>query len=98
MFSIKTSSGIFEYPANPIENLVAALRQKFPNMKGDAMMKIIDNQANYRMVENKENIKSIVESVIQEFMHNEFRGANNMDDSVEITPDMNLGEFSPLEL
>jgi hypothetical protein len=50
------------------------------------------------MVENKENIKSIVESVIQEFMRNEFRGANNMDDSVEITPDMNLGEFSPLEL
>lgn len=98
IFSIKTSSGIFEYPANPIENLVAALRQKFPNMKGDAMMKIIDNQANYRMVENKENIKSIVESVIQEFMRNEFRGANNMDDSVEITPDMNLGEFSPLEL
>jgi hypothetical protein len=30
-------------------------------------------------------------------MQNEFRGANNMEDSVGINPDMNLGLQSPLE-
>ena len=74
------------------------MKERFPFTSEESIIKLINNPANYRMVENKENIKSIVESVIQEFMHNEFRGANNMDDSVEITPDMNLGEFSPLEL
>jgi hypothetical protein len=43
------------------------------------------------------NIKSIINEVIDEFMRNEFRGANNMEDDVVISPDMNLGLHSPLE-
>ena len=46
------------------------------------------------MVESRMNTKSIIREVIEEFMNNEV----NSDDSVKITPDMNLGEFSPLEL
>lgn len=49
------------------------------------------------MKENKINLKTLIEGVIDEFMENEFKGANN-NDSVEITPDMNLGKYSPLEL
>jgi hypothetical protein len=98
MFSIKTSNGRFEFDATSYTALLNALKERFPFTNEESIIKLINNPANYRMVENKENIKSIVESVIQEFMRNEFRGANNMDDSVEITPDMNLGEFSPLEL
>ena len=66
-------------------------------MGDEALEKIIRNPANYRMVENRRNIKTIIKEVIDEFMQNEFRGANNMGDSVEINPNMNLGLQSPLE-
>ena len=97
IFSIKTSSGKFEYDGTSYFALKKALRERFPKMSDEALEKIIQNPSNYRMEENKVNFKRIIESVIDEFMENEFRGANN-NDSVEITPDMNLGEYSPLEL
>ena len=92
IFSIKTSNGVFEYPANPIEELVVALRERFPKMKGDVMMKLMDNPANYRIEENMKNTKKIIESVLREFIDGE-----TGNDSVEITPDMNLGIMSPIE-
>jgi hypothetical protein len=98
IFTIKTSNGVFEYDASSYYSLLKAIKEKFPNMNDEVIQKIMNNPNNYRMEENKMNIKTIVESVIEEFMQNEFRGANNMDDSVEITPEMNLGEFSPLEI
>lgn len=98
MFSIKTSNGRFEFDATSYTALLNALKERFPFTSEESIIKLINNPANYRMEENKMNIKTIVESVIEEFMQNEFRGANNMDDSVEITPEMNLGEFSPLEI
>lgn len=42
--------------------------------------------------------KQIIKEVINEFMQNEFRGAKNMNDDIEITPDMNLGLQSPFEV
>lgn len=98
IFSIKTSNGIFETHCSSYTELRKKIEQRFPNMSYDVITKIMNNPNNYRMKENKMNIKTIVESVIDEFMQNEFKGANNMDDSVEITPEMNLGEFSPLEI
>lgn len=98
MFSIKTSNGRFEFDATSYTALLNALKERFPFTSEESIIKLINNPANYRMEENKMNIKTIVESVIDEFMQNEFKGANNMDDSVEITPEMNLGEFSPLEI
>lgn len=97
IFSIKTSNGTFEHDGSSYFGLKKALRERFPKISDEALEKIIQNPSNYRMEENKINIKQIVESVIDEFMENEFRGANN-NDSVEITQDMNLGEYSPLEL
>ena len=98
VFSIRTSTGTFEHDGNSYFGLKKALRERFPKMSDEALEKIIQNPANYRMEENKVKVKTINESVINEFMDNEFRGTNNNNDSVEITPDMNLGEFSPLEI
>jgi hypothetical protein len=97
VFSIKTSTGTFEHDGSSYFGLKKALRERFPKMSDDALEKIIQNPANYRMEENRINVKTIIEGVIDEFMENEFRGANN-NDSVELTPDMNLGKYSPLEV
>jgi hypothetical protein len=97
IFSIKTSNGTFEYDGSVYYSLKKALKERFPFMSDEALEKIIRNPANYRMVENKRSIKTVIKEVIDEFMQNEFRGANNMDDSVEINPNMNLGLQSPLE-
>ena len=98
VFSIKTSNGTFEYDANSYYALLNALKERFPRTSEDAILKLINNPNNYRMVESRMNTKSIIKEVIDEFMKNEFRGANNMDNAVEITPDMNLGLESPLEM
>ena len=98
VFSIKTSNGVFEYDANSYYALLNALKERFPRTSEDAILKLINNPNNYRMVESRMNTKSIIKEVIDEFMKNEFRGANNMNDAVEITPDMNLGLESPLEM
>ena len=97
VFSIRTSTGTFEHDGSSYFGLKKALRERFPKMSDEALEKIIQNPANYRMEENRINVKTIIEGVIDEFMENEFRGANN-NDSVEITPDMNLGKYSPLEV
>ena len=98
VFSIKTSNGAFEYDANSYYALLNALKERFPRTSEDAILKLINNPNNYRMVESRMNTKSIIKEVIDEFMKNEFRGANNMNNTVEITPDMNLGLESPLEM
>lgn len=98
VFSIRTSTGTFEHDGSSYFGLKKALRERFPKMSDEALEKIIQNPANYRMEENRVNVKTIIEGVIDEFMENEFRGANNNNDSVEITPDMNLGKYSPLEI
>lgn len=97
VFSIRTSTGTFEHDGSSYFGLKKALKERFPKMSDEALEKIIQNPANYRMKENKINLKTLIEGVIDEFMENEFKGANN-NDSVEITPDMNLGKYSPLEL
>ena len=96
IFSIKTSTGSFEYDGSAYYPLFKALREKFPKMSDDAIKKIMNNPNNYRMEENRKTVKAIIREVIDELMDNEFRGAEN--DTVEITPDMNLGKFSPLEV
>ena len=88
IFSIKTSSGVFETPVASSDELIKILKEKFPKLKEDALLKIINNPANYKMKENKLSFNSIVEGVINELTD---------DDSVEITPDMNLGIMSPIE-
>lgn len=98
IFSIKTSKGNFEFDASNESELRRALKERFPYVSDEIITKIMNNPSNYKIVENKTNIKQIIESVINEFMRNEFRGANNNEeDMVEITPNMNLGLHSPLE-
>ena len=50
------------------------------------------------MEESRKQIKSIVESVINEFVKNKFNEDNEDEDSMEINPNMNLGLYSPFEV
>jgi len=98
IFSIKTNNGVFEAECSSFAELRAILQQRFPKMSYETISKLMGNKANFKqMTESKRNVKSIINEVIEEFMQNEFRGANNMGDSVEIDPSMNLGLQSPLE-
>lgn len=92
IFSIKTSNGVFEYDGENYYSLLTALKERFPRTSEEGILKLINNPANYRMVENMINAKSIIKEVIEEFMNTEMG-----DDSVAINPDMNLGLQSPLE-
>ena len=97
IFSVKTSNGVFEVEVTTPNDLKRKLRERFPKLNDEAIEKLFNNNANYRMVENKMDTKSLIKEVIDEFMQNEFRGANNMEDDIMINPDMNLGLQSPLE-
>lgn len=92
IFSIKTSNGVFEHDGENYYSLLTALKERFPRTSEEGILKLINNPANYRMVENMINAKSIIKEVIEEFMNDEMG-----DDSVAINPDMNLGLQSPLE-
>jgi predicted SprT family Zn-dependent metalloprotease len=99
IFSIKTNNGVFETECNSFMELRNKLQERFPKMSYDAITKIMNNKANFKkMEENKMNANSIIKEVVDEFMRNEFRGANNMEDDVTIDPNMNLGLHSPLEV
>ena len=92
IFSIRTTNGVFEIDCTSLtrEELANKLQERFPNMKYAAINKIIGNSSNFREIkENKLSFRSIVEGVINELMDN--------NDTVDITPDMNLGIKSPIE-
>lgn len=96
IFSIKTSNGVFETQCNSFSELRVQLQNRFPKMSYETISKLMGNRANFKKLEeNKMDTKTIIESVIDEFMENEFRGANN--DVCTIDPNMDLSEFSPLE-
>lgn len=97
IFSIKTSNGTFECDSSSYSSLFKSIKEKFPKMSDDAINKIINNPNNYRLEENKMKTRKIIREVIEEFIQNEFRGGKN-DDVIEITPEMNLGLHSPLEI
>ena len=98
IFSIKTSNGVFEVGCSSFIELRNKLQQRFPNMSYETISKLMGNKANFKKIEeNTMSRKDIIKEVIDEFMRNEFRGANNMEDDITINPDMNLGLQSPLE-
>lgn len=97
IFSIKTSSGVFETQCNSFAELRVLLQNRFPKMSYETITKLMGNRANFKKLEeNKMNTKAIIESVIDEFMENEFKGANS--DMCRIDPNIDLSEFSPLEV
>ena len=97
VFSIKASNGMFEVSCSSFDELRTKLHQRFPNMSDETIEKLINNKANFKKLEeNYMRTSQIINEVIEEFMRNEFKGANN-NDSVDIDPNMNLGLKSPLE-
>mgnify|MGYP006872973909 FL=1 len=66
-------------------------------MNDETIRKIIRNPSNY-VNEGKRTMKDIINEVIEEFIENETMGEKGMGKSIGITPNMNLGQYSPLEL
>ena len=96
IFSIKTSNGVFETECNSFVELRNKLQQRFPNMSYETISKLMGNRNNFKKLEeNNMNTKKIIKEVIEEFIEDEFVKS---DDSVEITPNMDLGKYSPLEI
>lgn len=98
IFSIKTTSGKFECDAESYFYVFKKIKERFPNMSDDTADKIISNPSNYRIVESKREMKDIIKEVIDEFIENEGNIKNIDNDSIEITPNMNLGLYSPLQI
>lgn len=95
IFSIRTSTGVFETECSSYAELRNKLQQRFPNMSYETIGKLMSNKANFKNVkENRMNTKSIIREVIEDFISNE----TDSDESIKITQDMNLGEFTPFEM
>lgn len=92
IFTIKTNKGVVEIPMEPsMKQMFDKVKSKLPNLSDDAIMKLINNPANYKvMKESRNNVKRVLREVIEEFISNE-------DDSIVINPNDNLGLHSPLE-
>lgn len=89
IFSIKTSNGLFEYDGSDQNKLINTIKERFPNMSDESISRIVNNKANYRLKENRVmKRKNIIKEVIDEFMNREF---GLQDDSIEISPNLNLG-------
>ena len=85
IFSIKTSNGTFEHDGSSFHSLQKALRERFPKMNDEIINKIINNPGNYRMEENRKNIKTVIREVVEDFVSNNGEGGD-----IDINPDMNL--------
>lgn len=90
MFSIKTNNGTFKTEVASESDLFNKLRERFPKMSDETIKKIMSNQANYQMTENKrKSLSNIIREAIEEAIGN--------DGTVDIDSNMNLGLHSPLE-
>ena len=90
IFSIKTNNGIFKTEVASESDLFNKLRERFPKMSDETIKKIMSNQANYQMTENKrKSLSNIIREAIEEAIGN--------DGTVDIDSNMNLGLHSPLE-
>lgn len=92
IFTIKTNKGVVEIPMEPsMKQMFDKVKNRLPNLSDDAIMKLINNPANYKvMKESRNNVKKVLREVIEEFISNE-------DDSIAINPNENLGLNSPME-
>ena len=90
IFSIKTNNGTFKTEVASESYLFNKLRERFPKMSDETIKKIMSNQANYQMTENKrKSLSDIIREAIEEAIGN--------DGTVDIDSNMNLGLHSPLE-
>ena len=90
IFSIKTNNGTFKTEVASESDLFNKLRERFPKMSDETIKKIMSNQANYQMTENKrKSLSDIIREAIEEAIGN--------DGTVDIDSNMNLGLRSPLE-
>ena len=82
IFSIKTNNGTFKTEVASESDLFNKLRERFPKMSDETIKKIMSNQANYQMTENKrKSLSDIIREAIEEAIGN--------DGTVDIDSNMN---------
>lgn len=93
MFKIKLKDGSeFTTDGGNYFGLLNALKKRFPLVSDENLKKLINNPKNYIMTENfDKKLSMVIEGVMEDFVK------SNEDDSIAISPDMNLGVKSPLE-
>lgn len=97
-FVIKTTNGSFECEFGSEEELINKIKERFPKMSDETVKKVINNPSNYKeAASGVREERNILKEILDEFLENEGLKNNGIEDSVEITPDMNLGMFSPLQ-
>ncbi len=94
IFTIRTNKGIIEIPMeNSMKQMFDKVKERLPNLSDEAIMKLINNPNNYKVMgENKNVTKNVIREVIEEFVSGEMNS-----DSIEIDPNMNLGIESPFD-
>ena len=97
IFSIKTSNGVFEKDVTDLtmDDIFEIVKERFPNMRDEVIEKIIANNANYKTInESKNNLNNILKEVIRDYFGDDEENKT----AIQITPNMNLGLYSPLEM
>jgi hypothetical protein len=78
---------------NSMKQMFDKVKERLPNLSDEAIMKLINNPNNYKVMgENKNVTKNVIREVIEEFVSGEMNS-----DSIEIDPNMNLGIESPFD-
>lgn len=96
-FVVKTSKGEFVCDATDEEALFNTLRNKFPNMSDETIMKLINNKANYKIAESRKRkrpLDIIIQEAINDVLGNKQK--RTFEDDIPIAG-INLGLETPFE-
>lgn len=96
-FVVKTSKGEFVCDATDEEMLFNTLRNKFPNMSDETIMKLINNKANYKIAESRKRkrpLDMVIQEAIDDVLGNKQKRTSK--DDIPIAG-INLGLETPFE-
>ena len=78
--------------------LMDKIREYIPKISDEVMKRLIANPANYKVIKEsgRKKLDRIINEVVNNFIKNEVY--NDDDNVIDITPNMNLGLYSPMEV
>ena len=97
-FVIRTTNGSFECDFRSEEELINKIKERFPKMSDETVIRVVGNPSNYRVNERKKTLKEIINEVIDEFIENENTKEFGKNKDIVAPPNLNLGKYSPLEI
>lgn len=97
IFSMNTNDGKYEVEFESEDELFDKLQKDFPYCSTDAIARLMANKSNYRSVDEAVEPEGVITEKT-ELGVGDTPIKRDSEDSIEITPDMNLGLYSPIEL